>query len=691
MQNFNYPESPLKTIKEKIHDYENVDHFRWLEGDENGKLTTQVEDWTNKQNQFTRNILDNLPGRKELEKRIKPLLELEKFFLVNISDDYLFYGRQRDNQNQPVFYYCAKGESFANEKVLVDSNQIDNTGLTAIAWLSPNKEGNLVAYGSYKGGDENYCLNIMDVKNNRPLDDYITGKVGGVYWLPDSSGFIYSRLADIKNPYSREVCFHKLGQAQEKDDVLFEQYKEGPLATTYGPFATLSGDGKWLIAGYFTSTRENDLWIADFEKWQKTGKLELKTIAKGLAAAFDAQIVDGQLYIFTNYQAPNGRILKTDPKSPEITEALELVKEKKEAVIEDWSFSKNCLLINYQQNACSAIRKYDKKGNFIKDIELPGHGTATIFTNKEDSVYFLTYTSFNQPDKIFSAKDTNDIQLCFYEVRVPSNNLDQIVTEQKWFESKDGTKVSMFLVHKKDLELNGENPTLIFGYGGFGINMTPAFKPLLCPWLEDGGVYVLVNLRGGNEYGDTWHNQGMLKNKTKVFEDLEACAENLISRKITSKNKLAVWGRSNGGLLAGAAITRRPDLFKVVLCGVPLLDMIRYHKFLMARFWIPEYGCSEDYDQFKTLIGYSPYQNIKKGANYPATFIYSGENDTRVHPLHARKMAAALQTFSGSSDTNPILLWVDRDSGHGQGKPLKIALLEETDKWIFLRWQMELV
>lgn len=690
MQDFNYPESPVKTIKEKIHDYENIDHFRWLEGDENGRITTQVEKWTNEQNSFTRSILDKLPGRKKLEDRIKPLLELEKFFLIAISGDYLFYSRQKGNQNQPVFYYCPKGESFENEKVLIDSNQIDASGLTAIAWLSPNKKGNLVAYGSYKGGDENYCLNIIDIEKNELLKDRITGKVAGVDWLPDNSAFVYSRLADLNNPYSRQICFHKLGQAQEKDSILFEQYKEGPLATTYGPFSYLSDDGKWLILGYFTSTRENDLWIADFEKWQKTGKLELKTIAEGHPAAFDAQIIDNQLFIFTNYQAPNGRILIADPESPAISNAHEAVKEDREAVIDSWGFSKNYLFINYQKNACSLVKKFDRNGKFVKELELPGHGSVSLTTSKEDSVYFLSYTSFSQPNKIFSAKDTNDLKLSFYEIPVPCD-LDQIVTEQKWFESKDGTKVSMFLVHKKNLEYNGENPTLIFGYGGFGINMTPSFKPLLCPWLEDGGVYVLVNLRGGNEYGDTWHHQGMLANKTRVFEDLEACAENLISKKITAKNKLAVWGRSNGGLLAGAALTRRPDLFKVIICGVPLLDMIRYHKFLMARYWIPEYGCADDKEQFKTLIEYSPYQNIREGVKYPATFIYSGENDTRVHPLHARKMAAALQTFSASSDSRPILLWVDRDSGHGQGKPLNITLLEETDKWMFLRWQMEML
>ncbi|MGM0598944.1 MAG: prolyl oligopeptidase family serine peptidase [Candidatus Rifleibacteriota bacterium] len=687
MQKFNYPESPVKTVKEKVHDYENVDHFRWLEGDNEGNLTPEVEEWTDKQNSFTRSVLDNLPGRNELEQRIKPLLELEKFFLVTISRKYIYYGRQKGNQNQPVFYYCPKDESLENEKVLIDSNKIDNSGLTAIAWLSPSHDGNLVAFGSYKGGDENYCLNIIDIENNKTLEDKISGKVAGVFWLPDNSGFIYSRLADEKNPYSRQICFHKLGQPQEKDDIIFEQYKEGPLATTYGPFASLSDDGKWLILGYFTSTRENDLWIADFSAWQKTGKLELKIIAHGLSAAFDAQINDDQLYIFTNYKAPNGRIITADLQNPAISNGKDIVKENPQAVIEDWSFSKNSLLVNYQKNACSLIKKFDKKGNYLKDIELPGIGTATILTNKNDSVYFITYTSFNQPDKIYSAKDTNDAKLSFYEIPIPYD-LSQIVTEQKWFTSEDGTKVSMFLVHKKDLELNSNNPTLIFGYGGFAINMTPSFKPLLCPWLEDGGVYVLVNLRGGNEYGDSWHRQGMLENKTKVFEDLEACAENLISSKITSKDKLAVWGRSNGGLLAGAALTRRPDLFKVVVCGVPLLDMIRYHKFLMARFWIPEYGTAEDKDQFKTLIEYSPYQNIKEGQETPATFIYSGENDTRVHPLHARKMTAALQTFSGFSETRPILLWVDRDSGHGQGKPHNIALLEETDKWLFIRWQM---
>jgi prolyl oligopeptidase len=287
---------------------------------------------------------------------------------------------------------------------------------------------------------------------------------------------------------------------------------------------------------------------------------------------------------------------------------------------------------------------------------------------------------------VFHCDDRNNDQQMWKQTQLDLS-LDDIEVTQEWFFSEDQTKVSMFLVHKKNLEYNQQNPTLIYGYGGFAIGMTPAFSPLLCPWLEDGGVYALVNLRGGNEYGDSWHSDGMLDKKKNVFADLEAAAQCLIDKKITCSDKLAVMGRSNGGLLTGAALTRRPDLYKAVVCGVPLLDMLRYQKFLMARFWVPEYGTAENQEHLQWLIEYSPYQNIKEGVDYPATFIYSGENDTRVHPMHARKMAAALQNFSGSADTKPILLWIDRNSGHGQGKPLNIKVLEETDQWLFLRWQ----
>ena len=682
---FTYPESEIKTVKEIIHGYENVDHFRWLEGNEKGEITPEVIDWTEKQNAFTRGVLDQLSGRKSLEARIEPLLETGSFSLPVMAGNRIFYFRRSGKQNQPV-NYCADS-AFAEEKVLIDPNQLDPEGLTAVGWIAPSHDGKLFAYGQYRSGDENYCLHIMDIDKNVELADQITGKVAMVQWLPDNSGFVYSRLADVKNPYSRQICLHLLGEDVAKDRVIFEQYQDGPLATTWGPFATLSRDGRWLMLGYHTSTRANDLWLVDFKSWRETGKLERIAIAEGLDAQFHAQVHGERLLIFTNHSAPNGKILVASLQDPGIDKAAELVAEKQDAVIENWDLTSENLLVNYIFQASSRIEKFSFDGQPLGLIELPGLGSAGLSTSEDRSDFFLSYASFNSPHHVYHYKDAGSEPVLWRKLEV-SANLDDIAVEQRWCVSKDGTRVSMFLVHRKDFKLDGNNPTLIYGYGGFSIAMTPGFMPLLCPWLEDGGVYAMVNLRGGNEYGDEWHRNGMRDRKTNVFEDLEAAAEYLIAENITCSDRLAVMGRSNGGLLTGAALTRRPDLYKAVVCGVPLLDMLRYQNFLMARFWVPEYGSAENEQEFKWLIEYSPYQKIKEGEKYPATFIHSGENDTRVHPLHARKMTAALQQFSGAGHENPILLWVDRESGHGQGKPLDIRILEETDQWLFLRWQL---
>ncbi len=680
-----YPESRISTVKENIHGYENIDHFRWLEGDENGNITDEVIAWTEKQNAFTRNILDNLPGRSELENRIRPLLETGAFSLPVIAGERIFYFRRTGNQNQPVNYYA--DHLWDEEKVLIDPNQIDPLGLTAIAWLAPSKDGNLVAYGKYHSGDENYNLEIIDMESGHKLAESISGKVVGVYWLPDKSGFIYSRLADVKNPYSRQICLHMLGEKPESDRLIFEQYKEGPLATTWGPFAFLSEDGRWLILGYHTSTRANDLWLADFAQWRQTGRLNLKPIAVGIDATFHAEVLGENVYLYTNHLATNGKILVVGVNEPGIEKAEILIAENPRAVIENWRFTNDCLLVEYLECAATRIAVYSRKGKYLKDIELPGIGRACVSTDYDRSDFLLSYSSFNCPHQVLHIDPESDSIKLWKKLEVPVN-LDDIQVSRQWLKSFDGTNVSMFLVSRKNLRRDGNNPTLIYGYGGFAISMVPSFSPLLCPWLEDGGVYAMVNLRGGGEYGDQWHRDGMRDKKTNVYADLEAAAEFLIEQKITSSSKLAVMGRSNGGLLAGAALTRRPELYRAVVCGVPLLDMLRYQNFLMARFWVPEYGSAEDPEEFKWLIEYSPYQKIRDGVAYPATYIHSGENDTRVHPMHARKMTAALQKATCRPMSEPILLWVDRHSGHGEGKPLSIRVLEETDQWIFLRWQL---
>lgn len=679
-----YPHSRIEAVEENWHGVIIRDEFRWLEGDENGNTTPEVSDWTDQQNSFTRSILDKLPGRDALKERIRPLLQKSECSLPTFAGNKLFYFKREGDRNQPV-NYIREGID-GKERVLLDPNELDPSGLTSVAWIAPSNDGELMAWGVYKSGDENYQLRIMRTSDCSALDDVIDNKVMGVYWLPDNASFIYSRLSNPENPYSRQICYHKLGDNTENDRVIFEQYKEGPLATTWGPFAHLSEDGQWLILGYHTSTRSNDLWIADFNVWLARNELRLHEIIIDSDSTNHARVVKNQLFIYTNEGAPNGRIFVADPARPERENWQELIKEARDAVIEDWDFTSDSIILGCQKNACSELVRFRIEPKTFEIITLPGLGTAGFSCDEKRPDFFYRFESYNRvPEIIHHSFETEKAETWWKtDINVDLSNMN---VTQHWFASDDGTQVSMFLIHRDGIERNGQNPTIIYGYGGFAIGMTPAFSGLIVPWIEDGGIYAVVNLRGGNEYGDNWHKMGTRANKKRVFEDFEAAAQYLIDQKFTCSDKIAISGRSNGGLLTGAALTRKPGLYRAVICGVPLLDMLRYQNFLMARYWVPEYGSAENPEEFDWLIEYSPYQNVCKNREYPAVFLFTGENDTRVHPMHARKMAAILQTNAKNTEDKPVLLWVDRDSGHGMGKPLNLVLEEQTDQWMFLRWQ----
>lgn len=680
-----YPVSRIATVEDNYHGTIIRDDFRWLEGDENGRVTPEVAAWTDQQNSLTRSLLDSLPGRASLKGRLKPLLENDSCWLPVFAGGRIFYFRREGSRNQPSLYMAES--VWAPEKLLLDPDQLDPSGLTTIGWFEPSADGELLAYGTYASGDENYQLRIMRTADLSHLPDILTNKVVGVFWLPDSSGFIYSRLAEPANPYSREIRFHRPGDKPDNDRLIFAQYREGPLATTWGPSARLSEDGRWMILSYHTSTRSNNLWLADFTRWLETGSLDLREVIVDSDSSSCARVINDRLFILSNDGASNSRIFTAPLHAPGRINWQVLVPEQQDAVIENWDFTGDALLIEYQRYASSNLVRFDLKTGISSEIDLPGIGTANFSCSPGRPDVFINFTSFDCPNKIFHHDFSSGQRKSWWERAIGADLSAMVVTRQK-FASKDGTTVSMFLLHRKGITLDGNNPTLIYGYGGFAISMTPAFSGPVLPWVEDGGVYAVVNLRGGGEYGDDWHRMGTLGNKKKVFEDLEAAAEWLIDKGYTRSSRLAVSGRSNGGLLVGAALTRRPDLYRAVICGVPLLDMLRYQKFLMARYWVPEYGTAEDQDQFAWLREYSPFHNIEAGRQYPAVFFHTAENDTRVHPMHARKMAAALQTFAANDRDRPLLLWVEREAGHGMGKPLAQILEDQTDQWMFLRWQL---
>ncbi len=682
-----YPVSRRERVAENYHGTVVDDDFRWLEGDAEGNPTPETDKWTDEQNSLTRSILDRLPGRTALRERLKPLLENDSCWLPVFAGACLFWFKRPGNLNQPIV--CVSDGPGAPERFLLDTNRSDPTGLSSVGWFEPSPDGSLLAYGICCRGDENYELRILRVSDLGHLDERICNKVVGVFWLPDGRSFIYSKLADPANPYSREIRLHRLGDSSEHDRLIFAQYREGPFATTWGPSAWLSEDGRWLVLSYHTSTRSNDLWLVDFAAWLETGDLVRHDIIVGCNSRSDARVVAGRLFILTNEGASNSMIYTAPLSSPGRTAWQILVPENPTAVIEDWGFTSESLLLTYQENAVSSIVSVDLTTGSAKKVELPGIGSVNFSCSPFHRDFYVDYTSFDCPNVILHYEVPAATAHIWWKREMPVD-VSQMQVSQHWFTSKDGTRVSMFLLHRKDMVKDGANPTLVYGYGGFAISMTPAWNGPVIPWVEDGGIYAVVNLRGGAEKGDEWHKMGTLGNKERVFEDFEAAAEWLIASGYTCPEKLAVSGRSNGGLLVGAAITRRPDLYRAAICGVPLLDMLRYQNFLMARYWVPEYGSSENAADFIWLHRYSPYHNIVVRRRYPATYIFTAEKDTRVHPMHARKMTAALQTSAANGLEAPILLWVERNAGHGIGKPLAQILEEFTDQWIFLRWQLGL-
>ena len=688
-----YPPTEQRDVSETMHGVEIVDPYRWLEGDENAELTDDVDQWTIAQNDYTREALDGLPGRDKLEARLTELMQVGYVGAPAMRGSRYFNTERQGDQDHGVVYMRLghKGK----KRVLLDVNTLSEDKLTALGWYSPSPDGSLMAFGLYKAGDENTTLHIMNVATGEWLDDTISGKVGGVQWLPDNERFFYRMLADIENPYSKQIKLHVIGEDPANDRLLFEQDKEGPLATTWGPFFSMQREGNWGLIGYYTSTSSNDLYLVDVKKWLETNELVMTPIIERADANSYGQFVGERLFISTQVDAPNGMVYEADLNAPQRENWKVFVPHREDMVLEGMSELRDWFVFEYQSKA-QTVMKYSRKdhGAIIGELKLPGIGSASISTRYDRNSFFLRFTSFNEPASIYyDSLPTTRKQTYFHRTlwSRPDIPVDPSLLEVKQvtYKSKDGTPVTMFIVHKKGMKLDGNNPTMLSGYGGFGISQTPYFSSTMFPWYEAGGVFAVPNIRGGGEYGDDWHKAGMLGSKQNVYDDFIAAAEWLIDEGYTSSNKLAIRGGSNGGLLVGAVMVQRPDLCKAVLCGVPLLDMLRYDKFLMAKYWVPEYGDPANKEHFDWLKAYSPYHNVKPGTDYPATLITAGENDTRVHPLHARKMAALLQASTASDPSDkPVLLWVDRDGGHGGGKPLSLRVRDIADQRIFLMWQL---
>lgn len=687
-----YPQTKQLPVVNDYHGFKFDDPFQWLEGDltdpaNMGALTPEVAEWTDQQNAFTRSQLDSHPQRVDIERALRPLMEVGSVTAPIVRGGRWFFSKRDGSQDQPVFYWRDRVDG--EDIVLIDPSQLDRSGLTTVEWIAPSHDGRLLAYGSYRAGNEDTTLHLIAVDTRTTMEAPITGKVEAPDWLPDGSGFIYRSLKDPKNPYSGQVCYHQIGQSAEADRVLFRQKtpdEDAVLATTWGPHASLSDDGRWLWLGYWTDTQSIDAWLVDFQKVRAGGSIDLLPVSIGVRGMISAHVEGDQLFMHTTKGAPNGRIVSASTAAPHEAGWTDLIPERADAVIDSVAYAKDRIVVTYLKSATTRIEVFLLTGASLGELTLPGLGSASVSTERDRTCAYVTFTSFNFPTTIFEF-DLEHLDMEPSLWAAPDVPVDpaSVVVEQVWYASPDGTRVSMFLVRPITVTPTGETPCIVTGYGGFNISETPTFVPSWFQWFDAGGMIAIPNLRGGGEYGDAWHEAGMREHKQNVFDDFFAAIEWLIAEGWTRPTRLAVSGGSNGGLLTGATVTQRPDLCRAAIVAVPLLDMLRYQHFLMARYWVPEYGSADDAAMFPFLYAYSPYHHVRIGPRYPAVFLTAGENDTRVHPMHARKMAAALQRASSThSSPNRVLLWVDREAGHGQGKPLHLRLRDVVDQRLFL-------
>ncbi len=685
------PPSKIEPVVDVMHGEEIVDNFRWLEALESEN--EEVREWTTAQNEYTRQVLDNLPGRVALEQRLGELMSVGSVSAPAMRGSLYFNTERKGDQNQPVLYLRHGPDGTPKE--LLNPNTLDDRGLYALDWYVPTEDGSLLAFGLSYAGDEMTVLHILDVETGMWLADEIPGKVEFGGWMPDNKGFLYGKLDDPEDAYSRSYYFHKLGRHYSQDPLLFSQEEPSRI-----PAASLSRDGRWIIVVFFEGWSKQDIYYVETDEWKRTGNFNPMPIAEGLDARFSPQFVYNEmLFLLTTNDAPQGMLYGVDLNNPHQRNWKVFIPHRDDAVLKSAALAKDRIIATYEKDASTRLESFSLKGESLGEIALPGLGSAElrgsrdygrssgIATRYDRTEAYIPFESFNTPDSIYRIDLATGKQTIWAKPDVPVDS-DSVIVKQEWCTSPDGTHVPMFIVHRKDLKHTGENPTVIYGYGGFNVSITPWFNPTYFPWYEGGGILVAANLRGGGEFGEAWHQAGMLGNKQNVYDDLYAIAEHLIAKGYTSPNHLSVLGGSNGGLLTGVAAIQRPDLWAGLVSAVPLLDMLRYHHFLMAKFWIPEYGDPENSEHYKFLKAYSPYHNFEAGQEYPALFFTAGENDNRVHPLHARKMTAALQSYSANDfQQDPILLWIDREGGHGQGKPLHLRIRERADLWIFLMWQ----
>jgi prolyl oligopeptidase len=675
-----YPET--KTV-DQVDDFFGTkvsDPYRWLEND----TSAETKDWVQRENAVTNAYLDQIPFRDAIKQRLTELWNYEKYSAPFKEGGYTYFYKNNGLQNQSVLYR-QKGEG--EPEVFLDPNTFSADGTTALTGLEFTKDGSLAAYTISEGGSDWNKLLIIDAKTKKLIDDTLRDvKFSGIAWK-HNDGFYYSSYDKPKEGSQlsgktqyHKLFYHKLGTPQSDDKLIFggEQTPRRYIG------AYVTEDQHYLVISAANATFGNELYIQNLTK----ENVPIVPVVTGFETEQSvAYAENGKLYIFTNMHAPNSKLVITDAATPTPEHWKDLIPETKFPLTVSTCGRK--IFAHYLKDAVSEVIQYDLNGKKERTIQLPGVGSAGGFDGKrEEKETYFTFTSYVYPPTIFKY-DIASGNSSVYKKPSIKFNPDDYESKEVFYTSKDGTKIPMIITHKKGIQLNGKNPTMLYGYGGFSISITPAFSVSNLVFMENGGVYAVANIRGGGEYGEAWHNAGIKTNKQNVFDDFIAAAEFLIDDNITSKDYLAILGRSNGGLLVGACMTQRPDLFGVCFPGVGVLDMLRYHKFTAGAGWAYDYGTADDSkEMFDYLYKYSPVHNVKKGTCYPATFIVTADHDDRVVPAHSFKFAASLQ--AAQSCDNPIIIGIESKAGHGAGKPTSKLIQDEADKWAFMLWNMGL-
>jgi prolyl oligopeptidase len=684
-KSMNYPPTRRCDVVDDYHGIKVPDPYRWLE-DGNSEETKQ---WIEAQNKVTFAYLKSIPARERIKERLAKLWDYERFGVPFKEGGRYFYSHNAGLQNQDVFYVADSLD--AKPRVLLDPNTLSPDGTIALTGTGVSKNGKYLAYALSSGGSDWQEWKVREVETGNDLSDHIQwAKFSGASWTHDHKGFFYARFPEPKTGaalqgtnYFHKIYYHRLGTAQAEDVLIYER----PDHKDWYFGASVTEDGRYLILYASQGTEpKNRIFYKDLKDPQNPALSANASPVVELLNEADAEYGfignDGPVFFFlTDQDAPRRRVIAIDTRQPERENWREVIPQTAET-LEGVSLVGDRFIAQYLKDAHAQVKVFALDGKFEREVELPALGSVSGFGGKRsDPETFYAFTSFTVPTTIYRYDVTTGKSAVFRQPKVAFNSNDY-ETKQVFYHSKDGTRVPMFIVHKKGLKLNGKNPTYLTGYGGFRISITPGFSPENIVWLEMGGVLAVPNLRGGGEYGQAWHDAGRRHNKQNVFDDFIAAAEWLIKNKYTSSAKLAIGGGSNGGLLVGACLTQRPDLFAAALPAVGVLDMLRFHKFTVGWGWVSDYGSPDDPEDFKVLYAYSPLHNLRAGTPYPATLITTGDHDDRVAPAHSFKFAAALQ--AAQAGDKPVLIRIETRAGHGAGKPTAKIIEEMADKWAFV-------